>query len=293
MKRIGVVGNPGAWSSERMADTVEQRTGFRCLIDLAELRLDLERGGVWQGDLDLTTLDALIIKKVGNQYTREHLDRLELLRYVAARGVPVFSDPQRIMGVLNRLTCTVTLRLHDIPMPPTVITESVSEAVATVERFGRAIVKPHFSSKARGMKVLEAGNGLAAEIAEFKADGHPLLYIQQFKELPGKDLGLAFLGGEYVGTYARVGNKDSWNTTIRAGGKYEAYEPAPEIIALARKAQAPFGLAFTSVDVAECADGPIIFEVSAFGGFRGLLEGNGIDAAGLYLDHVLEQIGHE
>jgi ribosomal protein S6--L-glutamate ligase len=46
------------------------------------------------------------------------------------------------------------------------------------------------------------------------------------------------------------------------------------------------------VDVAEAADGPIVFEVSAFGGFRGLWEGCGIDAAGLYAGYILEKLGH-
>ncbi len=47
---------------------------------------------------------------------------------------------------------------------------------------------------------------------------------------------------------------------------------------------------FTTVDVAETKDGPIVFEVSAFGGFRGALEGIGINAAGLYVAHVLRQL---
>ena len=47
---------------------------------------------------------------------------------------------------------------------------------------------------------------------------------------------------------------------------------------------------FTTVDVAETADGPIVFEVSAFGGFRGALEGAGIDAAAAYSDYALARL---
>jgi tetrahydromethanopterin:alpha-L-glutamate ligase len=35
----------------------------------------------------------------------------------------------------------------------------------------------------------------------------------------------------------------------------------------------------------------VVFEVSAFGGFRGAKEGIGIDAAALYCDYVLEKLG--
>jgi ribosomal protein S6--L-glutamate ligase len=50
-------------------------------------------------------------------------------------------------------------------------------------------------------------------------------------------------------------------------------------------------MAFTTVDVADTEDGPVVFEVSAFGGFRGAKEGIGIDAAALYADHILTQLG--
>ena len=93
-----------------------------------------------------------------------------------------------------------------------------------------------------------------------------------------------------MATYARVNNGNSWNTTINSGGKYEAYEPSPEIIQLARRAQEPFGLDFTCVDVVETNNGPMVFEVSAFGGFRGLLQANEVDAASLYADYVLGRL---
>ena len=48
---------------------------------------------------------------------------------------------------------------------------------------------------------------------------------------------------------------------------------------------------FTTVDVAETTDGPIVFEVSAFGGFRGALEGAGIDAAASYADYAIARVG--
>jgi ribosomal protein S6--L-glutamate ligase len=116
------------------------------------------------------------------------------------------------------------------------------------------------------------------------------MYIQKKLDLGGQDLGVAFMGGEYLTTYARCGDGSSWNTTTHSGGKYRAYSPSEETIALARKAQDLFGLDFTCVDVAETAEGPMVFEVSAFGGFRGIQTAGGMDAAALYVDYVLERI---
>ena len=62
------------------------------------------------------------------------------------------------------------------------------------------------------------------------------------------------------------------------------------MIDLADGAEGLGGLEFTTVDIAETADGPVVFEVSAFGGFRGAKEGIGIDAAALYCDYVIESL---
>ena len=117
-----------------------------------------------------------------------------------------------------------------------------------------------------------------------------MMYIQRKINLPGRDLGMVFLAGSYLGTYARVPQGDAWNTTINSGGRYEAHTPSDDVIKLARRAQAPFNMDFTTVYVAETDTGPIVFEVSAFGGFQGAKDGIGIDAAALYVDHVMQEI---
>jgi len=290
--RIGVIGIPGKWSTETLADAVEERTGYRLVIDMGEVSLDLEDRRLLFQDQDLCQLDALIVKKISATYSPNTLDRLELLRVAEQAGVRVFSRAESILRLIDRLSCTVTLRNAGIPMPATRVTEDAGAALTAVQDFGSAVFKPLYSTKARGMCVIDAQqerDGMEREIRAFQAE-NPMMYIQQKIELPGRDLGMVFLAGEYLGSYARVSEGDAWNTTIHSGGKYAAHTPADSVIELARRAQALFDMDFTTVDVAETNSGPIVFEVSAFGGFRGALEGMGIDAAGLYTEHVLRNL---
>lgn len=287
--RIGVVGVPGGWSSETLADRVAEKTGFRLLVDMKNTKLDLTKGKVYFENHDLSQLDALIIKKIGAQYSCSFLDRLEILRFLNEKGVKMYSKPQSIIRLLDRLSCTVTLKANNIPMPPTVITENVEFAIETVEAFGQAILKPLYSTKARGMILLNATDDLESQLADFKIN-NKIMYLQKKLQLPEYDLGVVFLGGEYLTTYARRIMNGSWNTTINSGGKYSPFKPSDQIIDLAKKAQNLFDLDFTCVDIAETEDGPIVFEVSAFGGFRGVLETSGIDAAARYADYVLTQV---
>lgn len=290
--RIGVIGIPGKWSTEVLADRVEEATGYRQVIDMTQVVFDGVNNRLIAGDVDLTAHDGLLVKKISEDYSPATLDRLELLRVAEALGVRVFSPATSMLRLIDRLSCTVTLRNHHIPMPDTVVTEDLDAATDAVKRFGEAVLKPLFSTKARGMTLVSAEASretIRAQLADFQST-HPVIYLQKKLTLSGRDLGLVFLGGQYLGAYARVAQTDAWNTTIHSGGKYELATPSEDIVAMASKAQSLFNMDFTTVDVAETDAGAICFEVSAFGGFKGALEGAGVDAARAYVNYALEQL---
>ena len=286
--KIGVVGTPGGWSSEKLADAVYDRTGYRFLIDMEKVCFNLTKNRFTYEDTNLFDLDALVIKKIGAWYSPDLLDRLELLRFMSERGMKIFSDPLRILRVLDRLSCTVTLQTADIPMPETTVTEDIDCAMDILDEYGEAVFKPLYSTKAKGMLLLKKGWNARGDIEAFKKENQ-IMYIQKKIDHKGRDFGVVFMGGEYLTTYARTTDADngSWNTTTRSGGKYKPYDPPESTIELAKKAQDLFGLDFTCVDIAETGDGPIVFEVSAFGGFRGIQTARNIDAAKLYVEYII------
>lgn len=288
--RIAVIGIPGKWSTEVLADALAERTGFRRVVDMATVSLDLEREQLLHEGQDLCELDGLIVKKISSEYSPATLDRLELLRVAESRGVRVFSGVDNMLGLVNRLACTTQLREAGAPMPATCISENPQAIRDAVHAYGTAVAKPLFSTKARGMKIWQASDDdLDAKIASYQRN-HPMVYVQQKLDLCGQDLGMVFLGGEYLCTYARVASGEAWNTTIDSGGRYAAYQPDAALIQLADNAQAPFAMDFTTVDVALTAQGPVVFEVSAFGGFRGAREGAGVNAASAYADYALDAL---
>lgn len=290
--KIGVVGIPGKWSTEALADAVEAATGFRLVVSMDQVTADLERGRLEFHAQDLCSLDALIVKKISAEYSPSTLDRLEMLRMLENRGVRVFSKVASILRLIDRLSCTMTLHAAGIPMPPTRITESQAAAANALHEFGSAVFKPLYSTKARGMLVIgrhDPPDEMERQIERFQAT-NPVMYIQKRLDLPGQDLGMVFLGGDYLGSYARVGGDNAWNTTIHSGGHYQGYQADDSLIELGHRAQALFDLDFTTVDVAETEQGPVVFEVSAFGGFRGALEGMGIDVAERYVAYVLREL---
>ncbi|WP_319380908.1 hypothetical protein [Thiomicrorhabdus sp.] len=156
--KIGVVGIPGKWSTEVLADEIEQRTGFRLVIDIEQVVADLSTPEILYKDQCLCKLDGIIIKKISQTYSPQVLDRLEILRFAECCGVKIYSKPAEILKLVDRMSCTVSLAKAQIPMPKTLITEDVSAAYDAVHRFGSVVLKPLFSTKARGMEVLESSS---------------------------------------------------------------------------------------------------------------------------------------
>ena len=199
----------------------------------------------------------------------------------------VFSPARAIADAQDRYRMTQRLSQGGIPIPRTVVAETAEDAAEAVRRWGRAVVKPLFTSKGTGMLVLTADAPLRMALRRWQREWRMPFYVQEYVPHAGRDIGVAVLAGRVLGAYYRVARRDTWLTTTSAGGHYETCPVTPEIERLALRAADVFGLTFTGVDLVEGPDGYLAYEVSAFGGFGGLWRTQGIDAARLYAEHVV------
>lgn len=290
---LGVVGIPGGWSTERLARAIRGAGAQAQVVELGACALRLPDRRLFHRGRALDDLDAAVVKKIGDTADGWVVqERINMLRHLEAGGVRVLSQPDRLETAVNRYRMTVELARAALPVPETVVTEDIEEAESAVDRFGAAVLKPLFTSKGRGMHRLEPSGDLRPTLERYRMDGLGPYYLQRFVKHPGRDLGVAVLEGRVVGAYWRVAGRDQWMTTIRSGGRYEPADPPIEALDIAVRAANHFGLLFTGVDLMETPDGGfVVLEVSAFGGFRGLLNACGIDAAPLLAQALLRRVG--
>jgi len=290
--KIGVIGVPGGWSTERLAGAVRETGAQAEILDLRECSMQLPDRRLFHRGRAVEGLAAVAVKKIGDTAEGSIVqERINLLRLLESGGIPVFSRPDRIAMAVNRYQMTVELVRAGLPVPETVITESTTDVERAVERFGVAVLKPLFTSKGRGMVLLDASHDVRASLERSQLEGAGPHYLQRFIKHPGRDLGVAVLDGQVLGAYWRVAKDEQWMTTIHAGGRYERADPPPAALELALRAAEHFGLLFTGVDLVETEDnGFVVLEVSAFGGFRGLLTANGVEAAPMIAKAVLDRL---
>ena len=289
--RIGIIGVPGGWSSELMVEAFRKKTRAVSLIDMRRVRLDSARRTVLYEEHDLMNFDALVVRKLGPRYHPDLFDRLEMLGFVEERGLRIYSRPKRLMRVIDRLSNTMLLQLSGLPMPPTVITEEIEQAAEAVRSFGKAVLKPLYTSKTEGMVILSAKDAdIEKQIARFRAAGNTTLYVQKIVKTSGKDISLVFFGQRFITAYARVKEEKDKEHLLKTGTRYEPYEPTPHMLEIAKRAQFVFNLHYTVVEMVETRGGPLVLQVSALGGFRGMAEGCGINPAARYADYIIERL---
>jgi ribosomal protein S6--L-glutamate ligase len=278
---VAVIGQPGSWSTDCLAAALGRAGADVLVVDLGACSLRLPDTRLFHRGRPLPALDGAVVKKIGDTATGTVVaQRLNLLHHLHGSGVPVLSPPSRLEVAVNRYRMTVELVRSGVPVPETLVTEDPAEAEAAVERFGAAVVKPLYTSKGRGMQRVDPSLDLRAFFTRWRHESDGPIYLQRFVKHPGRDLGVAVLEGACLGAYWRVARDDQWMTTILSGGRYEPAEPPPTAVDIALRAAEHFGLLFTGVDLMETSEGGwAVLEVSAFGGFRGLLEARGVDAA--------------
>jgi ribosomal protein S6--L-glutamate ligase len=286
--RVAVAGIPGAWSSDRMCAALQEHGIESFVFSPGDCLHDLSTGRVTFGEQDLGELDGIIIKKLAPQDSAVARLRLHMMRSLEAQGVRIFSPAGVIERAMDRYGMNRELAAAGLPLPQTIAFETAEGLRQAIETLGEAVVKPVYTSKGRGMFRARRGE----ELPDWDPENGRWL-AQRFVDAPGRDIGACVLGGEYVGAFYRVASEGSWMTTTLSGGHYEHCELDEHGRDIAVRAATLFGLDYTVVDLVENKGSYLLYEVSAFGGFRGLWTANQIDVAGLYAEYIGGEVRHD
>jgi ribosomal protein S6--L-glutamate ligase len=157
-----------------------------------------------------------------------------------------------------------------------VILRSVHPAtaeVAAIAADGPVVVKTRLGSRGEGVAVLERGDG-------WPVDGPGPWLVQDRVPGDGWDRKLFVVGPRVHGTLRR------WPARSLADKLGRPLRVDAELAELALAVGGVFGLCAYGVDVIDGPDGPVIVDVNAFPGFKGVP-----GAVGLLCDHLLEHLG--
>jgi tetrahydromethanopterin:alpha-L-glutamate ligase len=242
-------------------------------------------------NFDLPTgVQAVVVKKLGD--LTDPLSR-ERVTWLQDLSVPVFNSAEVIACLTHRWRMTQRFAALGLPIPTTWVGTDVDAAMRWIQSVGDVVVKPLFTTKARGMVRLNAENAAhwRSLLLSFQSNLSQPFYCQVFVPNAGEDVGVCMVGGQPICAYRRMAAPGAWQTTTHAGGSYAPFDLTEELKTLCMKAHRVFPTDFTTLDWVQSTDGHwYLYEMSPFGGFRGAWEACGRNIASDIARHVLSHL---
>ena len=282
--------NPEAWSSTQVREALVKRAiPFECFtFPRLVARLSYKPYFKVNGISILDDLDALIIRPIGRGSLEELVFRMDMLYKLERQGFYMVNPPTAIEHCVDKYDILALLEDVGVPVPRTLATESVNEALrAFHELGGDVVVKPIFGSRGQGATRV---NDIDIADTIFKAITfhHGVIYMQEFIEHGHSDIRAFVIGDEVVASMRRVAQ--SWKTNYSRGAKPASAQISDEFEELAVKASKAVGCKVAGIDILEGPQGPRIVDVNSQPGWKGLQAVSNVDIADEIVKLVLKEI---
>jgi len=289
--KIGIATrNMEAWSSTQLREALTKRgISYECFT-FPKLVAQLGQKPYFKvNNLNLLEdLDALIIRPIGRGSLEEIVFRMDMLYKLERHGFLVINPAEAIEHCVDKYDILAILEDNGVPVPRTVVTESVNEALkAFKELGGDVVVKPLFGSRGIG-----ATRVVDAEVANtvFKAItfSHGVIYIQEFVPHGTSDVRAFIVGDHVIAAMRRVA--DNWKTNYSQGARPVPITLDSVLEEIAVKAANAIGCKIAGVDILEGPDGPKICDVNSQPGWKGLQMVTKVNIADEIVNYVLSEL---
>ncbi|HEX7483303.1 MAG TPA: RimK family alpha-L-glutamate ligase, partial [Candidatus Bathyarchaeia archaeon] len=282
--------NMEAWSSTQVRAALTRRgIPYECFtFPRIVARLAYKPYFKVNGISILDDLDALIIRPIGRGSLEELVFRMDMLYKLERQGFYMVNPPTAIEHCVDKYDILAILEDQGVPVPRTLATESVNEAIkAFNELGGDIVVKPIFGSRGQGATRV---NDIDIADTVFKAITfhHGVIYMQEFVQHGNSDIRAFVIGNQVVASMRRVAT--GWKTNYSQGAKPAPATISKEFEEIAIKSAKAVGCKIAGVDILEGPDGPRIVDVNSQPGWKGLQVVAKVNIAEEIVNFVLKEL---
>lgn len=280
--QLVVIGAPGSWHVSRLRDVAESFGHDVSVLAWRHLSAIVGPGPTPERFLPAAVdrADAVIVRGMPIGGLEEVILRMDLLGRLDARGTPVINSPRALETAIDKYLSLARLAAAGIRVPRTVVAQSPGEIKNAWESLGRdAVLKPLFGACGRGIERIDSEEKLLPLLAAAASTPEGVAtYLQEFIPHAGWDARVLLVGEEAYSIRRR--SATDWRTNLARGGTGEPFSPPRAWLDCARRTATLLGVDIAGVDLVADRDGdPIVLEVNAVPGWRGLQAATGFDPA--------------
>jgi len=283
--KVGLITrNENAWCSNQLKESFKKK-GFETFCFTFEdlvARVGMIPSASFQ-NLNLSDLDALLVRPIGRGSLEQIIFRLNLLQRLSRSNLKVINNPSAIEKAADKYNTLTIMSEYGIRVPQTIVTENVREAMTAFTHFGSdVIIKPIFGSRGIGAARISDAD-VAERVFRTLKFNKQILYVQEYIEHGTSDIRAFVIGNKVAAAMRRKGK--SWKTNVSKGAKPIHIEISGDLEQVAVKAAGAIGCEIAGVDIIE-GDPPIVLEINSQPGWRGLQLTTEISISDLIAEYI-------
>lgn len=285
MKKVGIaVTDTHDWTGVALCNAVSYYGMQPIKFSFNDATSDISSGEIYAGNIDLTALDAVIVRDLGSVTYSDVSFRFDILCQLMELGIKVINSPESIARAANKYFSSYLFQKNGISTPKTVVTNNMNGALEALSSFGWAVAKPVFGYKGIGVKCLKNDARGVKKLKELM-EKNGMVYMQEYIPNPGRDIRVFVVGKQVVGSIYRIAPSGSWINNLSQGGSAEPCNLTREQERLSLKAAHIIGTVYAGVDIIE-GDKDYVIEINGTPSGKGIFEACGIDVTGSIAEHL-------
>ncbi|OPX79201.1 MAG: Tetrahydromethanopterin:alpha-L-glutamate ligase [Methanosaeta sp. PtaB.Bin039] len=286
MRAAIAVSDTSDWTAQSLLRAFSARGVAAETLSLDELTARIEDLSFKARATSLENLEILLVRDMGRGAPQDVAFRFELLRTLSEGGCRVINPPEAILRAANKFATSVALQRADVPTPRTTVTSSIYEAKSALHEYGRAVSKPLFGYKGRGIELLTDGDEEAVCRILNKSG---LIYLQEFvKTDTPRDIRAFVVGDRVAGAIYRLAPPGGWISNLARGGRPQPCQVSDELERLALASRSAVGAFYCGVDLLESQSGLKVIEVNGTPSAKGIFSALGVDGGDLIVRALLD-----
>jgi len=267
-------------STRRIVEEAQHLGHYVELIDHTKCSVKLGDGKprIFLGEEDVSDEFDAIIPRIGAKVTKHGA---AIVKQFEMCGTFSTARSLGITRARNKVRTLQIMARKGIPIPETLFSINPDNIEAQIKLLGGppVIIKLQEGTHGLGVILAETKKSAKSIIDTFYKMDTSILLQQYIEEANGEDIRIIVVGKKVVASMKRKSELDDFRSNVHRGGDTIAIQPTPKEKYIALNATKYLGLGVAGVDLMRSKNGPVLIEVNASPGLKGIEAATGVNVA--------------
>ncbi|RIV44547.1 RimK family alpha-L-glutamate ligase [Flagellimonas pelagia] len=263
--------SPHVYSTKRIMEEADKAGHYVESIDHTKcsVKLGADKPQIFFGSENITEEFDAIIPRIGTTVTRHGA---AIVKQFEINDVFTSAKSLGILKARNKVTTLQLLSKKGIPIPETVFSINPDNVEHQIELLGGppVIIKLQEGTQGKGVMLAESKKSAKSIIDTLYNMNTSILLQQYIEEAKGQDLRVIVVGNKIVASMKRTSGLDDFRSNVHRGAETHMVQLTPREKYIAIHATKHLGLGVAGVDLIRSNNGPLLIEVNASPGLKGI-----------------------